>query len=384
MISTPEDLQTLIDRARQHPVVAVDTEFVWERTYYPRLGLVQLGLGADDVHLIDAPALPDLAPLGALMADPAVRKLLHDASQDLQILTRATGHLPANVYDTQRAAGFVGLSATTSLQDLVEWATGTRLDKGETRTDWLQRPLTARQLDYAADDVRYMPAVYDRLAAEADARGRSAWIDEEMARYLDPALYETADVRDAVDRLKVAGIARLSPRQRAVLRALAAWRETEARRMDRTRRMVLPDEALLDLALRSPRTPDELARLRLTTHQQERYGAGLLRAIDEGSEAPPESVERRGRPGPEEERHAARLLVAQALLAGTCFREDMDATLVATKAELKAIAEAGPDAAADALPGWRGVFFGDHLRDLLSGRLAVRFDSEDGWPTASA
>ena len=380
MIDSSAALSQLVDRALGEPVVALDTEFVWERTYYPRLGLVQIGLGGDDVHLVDTVAIDDLSALGRLMAAPDVRKLLHDATQDLQILTRVTGALPANVFDTQRAAGFIGLSATTSLQDLVEWATGTRLDKGETRTNWLQRPLTDKQLRYAEDDVRYMNRAYEKLRDESDARGRTDWVDEEMLRYVDPALFDEADPLEAMGRLKVSGIGRLSGRQRAVLRQLAAWREREARDMDRTRRMVLPDEALYDLALRTPRNEEELGRLRLTDKQEQRYGVGLLEAIEAGYEAPAEEVERRGRPGPEEDRDAARLLVAQALLAGRSAIDEVDATMVATKSDLKDLVEAGPDAVADSLSGWRGEFFGNDLGALLAGRLTVRLDPVGGWP----
>ena len=170
MIDTARDLDALVDRCLAAEAVALDTEFVWERTYVPALGVVQVGLGPDDVHVLDAVAL-DLAPLGRVLEAAGTQILLHDATQDLQILARATGARPRNVFDTQRVAGLAGLSGSVSLQDLVEWATGVRLEKGETRTDWLRRPLSDKQVEYALDDVRYLPAVRERLLAEADARG---------------------------------------------------------------------------------------------------------------------------------------------------------------------------------------------------------------------
>ena len=384
MIDTAAALDALCQRARQHDAVALDTEFVWERTYYPGLGLVQVGLGGDDVHLIDTVTLDDLRPLGALLDDAGVVKVLHDATQDLQILARATGARPRNVFDTQRAAGLVGLSATTSLQDLVEWGAGVHLEKGETRSDWLRRPLSDRQVHYAEDDVRYLLDVYHKLEAEADARGRLPWIAEEMAIYDDPSLYDAADTVDAIDRIKARGLGRLSGRQRAVLRAVAAWREGEARRLDRTRRMVLPDEALVAIAERAPQSEADLGRLKLTDRQIQRYGNGLLAAVAEGLEAEPEHVERRGRPGPDDFRRSARLLVAQAFLAGRCEREGVDTILIAPKAFLTEIVEAGPDAVADALPGWRYAFIGKDLEALLRGDLAVALDGPDGWPIAQA
>jgi ribonuclease D len=382
MIDTARDLDALVDRCLTAEAVALDTEFVWERTFVPALGVVQVGLGPDDVHVVDATGIETMEPLGRLLADASVPKILHDAGQDLQILARATGARPRNVFDTQRAAGLVGLSATISLQELVQWACGVHLEKGETRTDWLRRPLSEKQVEYALDDVRYLPAVRERLIAEATARGRMDWIAAEMARYEAPEMYEPTDDMAAVDRLKVPGIGRLSGRDRAVLRHLAAWRERESRALDRTRRMVLPDEGLVDLAQRVPMTDGDLARTPLTDKQRARFGAGILAAVAEGLKAEPETAERRGRPGPEEERDAARLLVAQAFLAGRCATAGVDPALVATKAVLKEIVDAGPDAARERLTGWRADFVGDDLAALLRGDLAVRLDGPEGWPVA--
>ena len=384
LIETTDRLRQLCDRARGLDAVALDTEFVWERTYYPALGLVQVGLGGDDVHLIDTVALDgQLGPLGDLLADPDTVKVLHDATQDLQILARATGAMPVNAYDTQRAAGLVGQTATASLQDLVEWAADVRLDKGQTRSNWLQRPLSDKQAHYAEDDVRYLLDVYDRLRDEAEARGRTAWVASEMERYDDPDLYEEADPDDAVDRLKVRGLGRFSGRQRAVLRSVAAWREGEARQLDRTRRMVLPDDVIAKVAERMPESEADLRKLRLTDRQLGRYADGLLQAVEAGVEAEPERVERRGRPGPDDHRRAARLLVAQGFLAGRCERQEVDSALVATKSQLADLVEAGPDAVRAAFPGWRYEFAGRDLEALLRGELAVRLDGADGWPVAA-
>ena len=383
LIETAADLEALVERARDHEAVALDTEFVWERTYYPGLGLVQVGLGGDDIALLDTTAIPDLSALGALLEDEGVEKVLHDAAQDLQILARATGSQPANAFDTQRAAGLVGLTATLSLQDLVEWAVGVRLDKGETRSDWLRRPLSDSQVHYAAADVRYLLDARAKILGEAERLGRTAWVASEMERYDDPALYDEADETDAVDRVKGRGIGRMSGRQRAVLRAVAAWREREARALDRTRRMVLPDEALVAVAERGPRTEDDLRKLKLTDRQVGRYGRGLLDAVEAGAATEPERVQRRGRPGPDDHRRAARLLVAQGFLAGRCEREGVDSVLVATKSQLSDLVEAGPDAVPDAYPGWRYDFVGRDLEALLRGDLAVTLEGPDGWPIAA-
>ena len=378
MIDSTAALVDLVDEALRQDAVALDTEFVWERTYYPALGLVQLGWSEDDVFLIDVPAIDDVSALGRLLADDGTVKILHDATQDLQILARATGGRPRATFDTQRAAGFVGQTASASLQDLVEWAVGVRLDKGATRTDWLRRPLSDEQLDYAEDDVRYLPAVRQRLLSEARDRDRTAWIEREMERYDDDDLYTENDPLDAVDRVKARGIGRLNGRQRAVLRAVSAWRERKARALDRTRRMVLPDEALADLALRTPRSDADLAKMQFTDRQLSSYGEDLLAAVAEGEAAGPEPVQRRGRPTLEDERRAARLLVAQALVAGVCTTSGIDPALVATKSDLRDLVDGERDLAV--LDGWRREFLGDALLDLLDGSLAVRLDGPDGWP----
>ncbi len=382
-IDTPDALASLCARVRTADAVALDTEFVWERTYYPGLGLIQIGLGGDDIHLVDTVALEgEMASLGEVLADPGVVKVLHDATQDLQILSRATGARPVRAFDTQRAGGFVGLTASASLQDLVEWAVDVRLDKGETRSNWLRRPLSESQAEYAADDVRYLLDVYHKLRAEAVERDRLDWVLEEMERYDDSALYTDTDPSDAVDRVKAKGIGRMSGQQRAVLRSVAAWREATARDLDRTRRMVVPDEVLATVAERAPASEDDLLALRMTDRMVARYGDGLLAAVAQGQDAEPEPYARRGRPGPEDLRRAARLLVAQGFLAGRCETTGLDAPLVATKSQLSDVVEAGPDAVADALPGWRYAFVGRDLEALLRGDLAVRLGGAEGWPEA--
>ncbi|GAB5535650.1 MAG: ribonuclease D [Rubricoccaceae bacterium] len=378
VIDSATALAELIEQALQQDAVALDTEFVWERTYYPALGLVQLGWSEDDVFLIDTPAIEDLSALGRLLADSGTVKILHDATQDLQILARETGAIPANIFDTQRAGGFVGQTASASLQDLVNWGAGVHLEKGETRTDWLKRPLSDKQLDYAEDDVRYLPAVRQRLLDEARQRDRTAWVQREMEHYNDPRLYEESDPSDAVDRVKARGIGRLNGHQRAVLRAVSGWRERKARTLDRTRRMVLPDDALADVALRRPKSDADLAKMKFTDRQLASYGADLLDAVAEGEAAGPEAVARRGRPTVDDERRAARLLVAQALVAGVCVTSDIDPALVATKSDLRDLVDGGRELAV--LDGWRREFLGDSLLRLLDGSLAVRLDGPDGWP----
>ncbi len=362
--------------------VALDTEFVWERTYYPRLGIVQVGFGEDDSALIDAAALPDLTPLGRVLADDGVVKVLHDAPQDLTILRRVTGAYPQNIFDTRRAAGFVGLSATISLGDLLRETLGVSLTKTEARTDWLRRPLSASQQSYAHDDVRFMPAARAELLARARERHHEAWLQEELAAYDDPALYEEKD--PYLQYLRIGGAGRLSPRQRSVLREMTAWREKEARLRDRPRGHIIPDKALTELARRLPRSKADLASIRaLSDRAGQRHGAAILQVVAHGLAVPPENHPPRPERQPDDEARTARAHFAFAFLIGKSLAFGIDPALLATRAEVTALVTDGLQAAPAnhaLLRGWRRTFMGNDLLELLAGHHAVRLDPETGLP----
>ena len=379
MIDTQRGLEALVERALDADAVALDTEFVWERTYYPRLGVVQLGLDHDDLHLLDAAAL-DLAPLGRLLEDERVVKILHDAEQDLTILRRATGAYPRSIFDTQLAAGFVGLPSTLSLGDLVAEVQGIHLPKTESRTDWLRRPLSEKQRAYALDDVRYLPAVYRALLDRARQRQRMDWMREELATYDDPDRYDDPDPRR--QHLRVSGAGRLTGRQRAVLRELAAWREEEARRQDRPRGHVVHDKVLGAVARRLPRTPNDLGGVRgLDDRSRRRYGEALVAAVARGLALPADEHPGRRPSLPNDDAFTARVNLALAALTGTGLAEGIDPGLVATRADVAALVEAFPEPDADGLAllqGWRRAFLGDALLALLAGRRAVLHDPDTG------
>lgn len=380
MITQQAELTALVARAREAQAVALDTEFVWERTYYPRLGVVQLGLGRDDVHLLDAVAL-DLRPLGALLEDPSVVKVLHDAVQDLTILRRAAGGAtPVNIFDTQRAAGFVGLTATLSLQDLFDQTAGVSLPKGATRSNWLKRPLSEEQTAYAEDDVRYLLEAMRVLLDRASSRGRRAWVEEEMRRYDDGSLYEEEPSERAMSRVKGRGLRGLSGVQRAVLQELAAWREEEARDRDLPRRRVLDDEVLVEAARRMPDRIESLSVRGTPDKVLRRHADALLGAIERGRALPPEARPSRPSRPEDEDRIQAATTLLQSAVAGRCQREGIDPALVATKSDLRALVEEGPDPEVhEVLRGWRRTFLGDDLLGLLTGDASVTLDP-DGWP----
>jgi ribonuclease D len=291
-IDRPETLAAAAARWQASPAdVALDTEFVFERTYRPRLGIIQLAV-AGEIALIDGVRLRDLSALGPLLGDPGRRKLLHSGSGDIPILRRACGVAVQGLLDTQIAAAFAGLGPSLSYAALVKALLGVELAKHETRTDWTRRPLSPDQLRYAAEDVEYMPAIAAALEEQLRTLGRFEWALEDSAA-LAANDGDTPDPAVAWRRVK--GLDRLNTTSRAVARALAAWREREAERADLARPFLLRDETLTALAKRDALVPADAPTLpgydpRRHSHFAPRWAAALqeARAAVEAGTAPPE------------------------------------------------------------------------------------------------
>ena len=262
LITTSAGLEQVVERLQHADAVAVDTEFFWERTFYPILGLVQLATADGACWLIDTVRIKDIRALGPVLASPEVTKVLHDAPQDLGILARATGALPQTVFDTRLACGFAGFNSTSSLQALLRQALGIELSKAETRSDWLRRPLSANQVRYAADDVLHLLPLREFLLARCASDAVRGWLSEDLARLDDPELYRDRDPR--LMYLRVKGSSRLEARQLAILRELGAWREEEARQRARRRCRKAPVRAThrrgCNSARRQPRARTGAAR----------------------------------------------------------------------------------------------------------------------------
>lgn len=250
LLQSQADFVSALSAFAASPVLALDTEFMRERSYRPQLCLVQLG-SAHQQACVDTLLLDDLAPLGAMLGDARQIKLVHSAAQDLEVLHQRLDILPAPLFDTQLAATFCGLGEQIGYAALIERLLGVVLDKSSSRTDWSQRPLTSEQYRYALDDVRYLPEAYAFLSAQLHSLGREAWMAEDCAALLDPARW-TQEPQEAWRRVK--GWQRVSKSAFARLRQLAAWRERRAQTLDCPRRWVLDDERLLRLAQRPPRT----------------------------------------------------------------------------------------------------------------------------------
>ena len=247
-IDSPQALSEHLARWSGQPLVALDTEFIRERTYYPQLALVQLAVPGD-ILLVD-PLVPGMdAALRPLLVDPAVTKLMHSASEDLQALQRGCAALPAPLFDTQVAAALVGLGAGLGYQKLVEQVTGVALAKGETRSDWLRRPLSESQCEYAADDVRHLHAVHALLDAKLAGLGRHDWLYADAARALANAANED---EEPFPHLALRSAQGLDAEAQARLCRILRWRDLEARRSDKPKSWIIDNELAVSLARRPP------------------------------------------------------------------------------------------------------------------------------------
>lgn len=367
MIEDAQRMATCLDEARRLGIVAVDTELVWERTFYPALGVVQLGVSREGCHLLDAVALEgQLQPLGDLLADASVVKILHDAIQDLTILKKATDTSPANIFDTRIAAGFVGMASTISLRDLLLELVGIELDKTETRTDWLQRPLSDEQVGYAEDDVRYLVETYEELQRRAVERGVDHWVREEMQSLNDAALYEERCPREEFRRVK--GYGKMRGLELAALRELTAWREEAARELDRPRGRVASDKLLLFLAQRQPKVLDDLGEVRSFRRRDiDRHGQQIIDAVGRAH-----ALEEADWPsGPPRQRHdrelESRCREAMDKMRTVAEERGIDPGLVATRADVRGLVREGPEAEREAgnrlTRGWRWEFCGKALAE---------------------
>ncbi len=368
VITATGDLAALCERLAGSDYVTVDTEFMRERTFWPRLCLVQVA-GPDEAVAIDALAEGiDLAPLCALMAAPGVLKVFHAARQDIEIFHLVCGRAPAPLFDTQIAAMVCGFGDSVSYEALASKLAKARIDKTLRFTDWSRRPLTERQLRYAIDDVRHLRAIYERLRQRLEKTGRAGWVAEEMAALGDPSLYELRP-EDAWRRIKTRNA---EGRFLAVLRELAAWREREAQARDLPRNWVVRDEALLEIAAHPPATADELAHTRGLGRKSAQGPAGraILDAAARGLALPEADRPRIEKPPPRPRGAAPVVEILKVLLKMKCEEHDIAQRLVASVAELERIA-AGDARDVPALHGWRRDIFGDDALALLEGRLAL-------------
>lgn len=351
------------------PVYGLDTEFHRERTYHPYLALLQLS-GPGGIALVD-PLAVDVAPLARVLDGPGVA-VLHAADQDLEVLQRACGTVPSRLFDTQLAAGFLGMSSL-SLVALVERLLGQRLVKGDRLTDWTRRPLTGDQQRYAACDVEHLLPLRDRLMADLATRNRLRWADDECELLRTRARWDTAP-ETAWWRVKEARS--LRGEARGVAQEVAAWRERRASVLDRPARFVLPDLALAAIAQRPPKRLEDMTAVRGMDGRLPKgeAGAELLAAVERGRrlaeselrQPPNDEIDRRLRPA---------VTLVSAWIGQLAGDLDLDPVLLATRADLHAFLRKDPDARLSI--GWRQELVGDAVSRLVEGRAALAFDGRE-------
>lgn len=371
-ITESRELRELVAVLRRGAMVGVDTEFMRERTYFARLCLVQLA-NEDVSAIVDPLAVDDLTPLCDLLHDPGVVKVFHAGGQDLEIFYRACGIATTPVFDTQVAATLAGFPQQVGYGALVQELLGTKLDKGDTYTDWARRPLSDTQVEYALNDVRYLPEIHRLLTDRLGKEGRLGWLEKDFSRMEDPGTY-TVEPRDQWRRVK--RVASLNRRQLAIAREVAAWRELEAMRRDVPKRWILGDESVVEVARRAPTTVEALLAVRgVGDKLGKAAAAGLVRSVASGAAASDDElpfIEKRRRV-PRDVDGAVDLMVALVRLRA---RENGVAMpLLASRDDLERLA-AGEREGHALLGGWRAGIVGNEVLDLLEGRIELRL--EDG------
>ncbi|MEC8971087.1 MAG: HRDC domain-containing protein [Actinomycetota bacterium] len=370
MVETQERFETLLGEIAGQRRLAIDTEFHRERTYYPKVALIQVGWSSG-IALVD-PLNVDVSPFRSVL-DSEVLIVMHAADQDLEVMDRICGTMPRHLFDTQLAAGFLGMSSP-SLSSLHERELGLRLPKSDRLTDWLARPLSASQQTYAASDVAHLLEIHERQVAQLTERGRLAWMEAECAEFLGR---ESRRRRPEDAWLRVKEVRKLNGRSRDVARAVAAWREARAAEVDIPVRHVLSDLAVVAIAQRAPTTSEDLARIRGVEKRHLGRGAAseILNAVAGADQLPP--INESTSPGADRRQDIrAAVTLLSAWLAQLARDVEMDPALIGTRADIEALVR-GDEEARMAI-GWRQDLVGSAAGDLLAGRATLAFDGRGG------
>ncbi len=375
LVTQQTQLEEICARLREAGSFAFDTEFVQERRYYVQLGVVQVATAEFDA-VVDPLEVDDLTPLYDLLVDPEIEKIVHAGRQDLEIVFDRAGRAPANIFDSQIAASFVGHGYQISLANLVRKITGHKMAKGHTLSDWTRRPLTDEQIEYSLEDVRYLPEVRASLGRRLDELGRTSWVAEEFAQMGNPERLRRAGPDELFLRMKLRG---LSPQSLGVLREMVRWREDEAQTRDVPRLSIMRNEVLIELARRPPKSRGDLGSCRLLRPDIARRFAGpILEATERGSQPPFPELPRRGPRPPDPPPEAAALIrLLDAWVRTRAMDEEIASELVAKRADLDALVASRLNGSSDELvilQGWRAEIVGNDLISILEGRQGLTFD----------
>ncbi len=371
LITSPSELAAVCARLAKHPFVTVDTEFLRETTFWPKLCVIQLA-STDEAVAVDAlaPGM-DLTPFFELMVDPKVVKVFHAARQDVEIVWHLSKRIPEPLFDSQVAAMVLGYGDSISYDQLVQRTNGTQLDKTSRFTDWSKRPLSNAQIDYAIADVTHLRDIYVKLTGELEKRGRSEWVAEEMRVLTSPDTYRQEPER-AWERFRNRV---RKPRELAVLMEVAAWREREAQARDVPRSRVLKDDCLFDVALTGPKTVEALGAMRSIPKgwERSRDGMAVVEAVQAGLARDPRELPPIDKHRPQSQSQSATVELLKVLLKMVAEKHHVAAKVVATSDDLDRIAESD-EADVGALKGWRRELFGEKALALKHGKLALAIE----------
>ncbi|MBS0168430.1 MAG: ribonuclease D [Nitrospira sp.] len=379
-ITSADALGELCWQLRDSPRLALDTEFVGEDSFVPKLELIQVAT-EQTAAIIDFPAVLSeggLDEFWELVCDERIEKVVHAGRQDLDLFAVHAGQIPKPFFDTQIAAAMVGFGSQVAYANLVQRVHGKRLDKAHTFTNWSARPLSDDQLAYALEDVTFLLAIHDHLESKLSKLGRLPWVHEEFAR-LEGAVGEAR--REPQERYqRIRGWDQLKPKAAAILRELAAWREGEAKRRNVPRSRVVRDEVLLQLARHPPRHPDELRKVRgLHGSEVDRNGESMLATIQAALALPPSAwpvLIKERKPEPELN---GLVELMQAIVKARALQEEIAPTLLATTGDLQELVDSKANRSALDIPllkGWRRMLVGDLLLDVLDGKLTLIIDPQ--------
>ena len=371
-IDTPGQLATLCEQIKKEPWLALDTEFLREKSYYPKLCLLQIATPGW-VACIDPIALPQLESLFEAIYNPAIVKVFHSCRQDLEIFFQWTGKLPSPIFDTQVAAPLLGFQDNPGYAMLVSSLLSVNLNKAHTRADWSKRPLTEAELEYAADDVIYLCQIYQIMVQKLTALGRIDWLKNDFAELTNPALYK---VDPETAWFKIKGKNKLTGKQLSIIQTLAQWREKIAQAEDRPKSWLLRDELLFDLAKLQPETVQELANVRgINERSVNRYGKELCQLITAAKNRPPVPLHEKDRSAKKSQQEEAILDILTALVRVRAEENALNPTILASRKDLEELLS-NDDVECPLLHGWRYTMAGKELVGLLKGELLLGIDSD--------
>ena len=370
-IDSDDELRRFCARIASAEFCAIDTEFIRESTYYAELALIQVGSG-EDFACIDPLAIDDFTPFAELLVAPGLLKLFHSCSQDLEILYQKFGAVPAPVFDTQIAAAVLGYNHQISYADLVQQICDVTLEKKHTRANWKRRPLSEDELDYAMDDVRYLPAIYEKLNRQLQANRRSAWVEKDLRALTDPANYEV-DEAQLWKRLK--GVQKLKGEKLQIASDLCRWREQLAQRQNRPRRWIAKDDVLIEIARQKPASIEDLSSIpELSDKTVRRHGADLLKIVAQAAQVDPEQWPRHDKITTLSKQQQA---LGDCLMALCRVIADENDIALATLALRKDIDNLILNRKSSRLTqGWRFSMAGEKLLEFIHGQSAIRVEDE--------